>query len=51
VTAVAWVVAWKFSPKDKEIQRHVRVDRETGEVLSAENDFAAVAEELISATA
>ena len=34
---------------DKEIQKHVRVDRQTGKVLAAENDFAGIAEELVAA--
>ncbi len=34
---------------DKEIQKHVRVDPNTGELLYAENDFAAMAEELVAA--
>jgi len=34
---------------DKEIQKHVRVDPRTGELLYAENDFAAMAEELVAA--
>ena len=31
----------------KELQKHFRVDADIGEVLAAENDFAAIAEELV----
>src|ERR1700712_3002732 len=34
---------------DKDIQKHVRIDPSTGGVLSAENDFAGIAEELVAA--
>ena len=33
----------------KELQKHLRFDPDTGEVLAAENDFAAMAEELVAA--
>jgi putative transposase len=33
----------------KELQKHFRVDSDTGEVLVAENDFAAIADELVAA--
>lgn len=33
----------------KELQKHLRLDPDTGEVLAAENDFAAIADELVAA--
>jgi hypothetical protein len=34
----------------KELRQHLQFDPDTGKVLAAENDFAAIAEELVAAT-
>jgi putative transposase len=34
---------------DKGIEKHVRLDADTGELLAADNDFAAMADELVAA--